>query len=782
MRLRCTGTTGGSTRNLIVPSIEKPYIVKNDCADSVVVKTAAGTGITVPAGKTMWVYTDATNVVDATTHLSSLTLGTDLAVSDGGTGASTFTANGVIYGNTTSALLATAAGTTGQVLVGNTGGAPSWATLTGIGVTSFSAGTTGLTPNTATTGAITLAGTLGVANGGTGTATAFTAGSVVFAGASGVYSQDNANFFWDDTNNRLGIGTATPGARLDVVGDFRTTGIATLGMSATTTIATIGDSGTTNTRIIQFGRASAVTDIVNIQGINAGVGAADISLQASGGNVGIGTSSPGAKLDVNGEVRIYPASSPAQMRFGVGGAEKGKLSVDTSSNMAFETAGSERMRINSSGNVGIGVTPSTWTDYTALQVGALGGAALAGTVNNTFLSSNAYYNSGFKYAATGAGATYYQQTSSEHRFFNAPSGTAGNAISFTQAMTLDASGNLFVGGTTGNGRITARGAGTTGSTYSFEAATSGGATRFIVADNGESSFYNSSSALSMRIDSSGNVGIGTATPDVFGRFYTRSVGINSSGTSMLQINGTTYGGIDLGFNGTRTATMLAETGGLFIQTVTAAAMSLGTNGLERMRIDTSGNVGIGTSSPADKLTVNGFITTTAGAYSSTNGGNAVKLGAAGQMNFGAGGSDLILATNAGNIRFGNWNTNTEYFRITSTGGITSADLADAVGYKGVPQNSQTSAYTLALSDIGKHISITTGGVVIPANGSVAFPIGSTVVVYNNSASNQTISITTDTMYLAGTATTGSRTLAQRGLATCVKVAATTWVISGAGLT
>jgi hypothetical protein len=124
----------------------------------------------------------------------------------------------------------------------------------------------------------------------------------------------------------------------------------------------------------------------------------------------------------------------------------------------------------------------------------------------------------------------------------------------------------------------------------------------------------------------------------------------------------------------------------------------------------------------------------------------------------------------------------EALRILSTGGITSADLVDAVGYKGLPQNSQTSSYTLALADMGKMINTTTGGVVIPANASVAFPIGAAISIYNNSASNQTISITTDTIYLAGTATTGSRTLAQRGLATCVKVAATTWVVSGAGIT
>lgn len=97
LRLRCTGTTGGSTRNLVIPSVagdppaafEKPYIIQNDCADSVVVKTAAGTGVTVPAGKTMWVYCNGTNVVDVVTHLTSLTLGTALPVTSGGTGANT---------------------------------------------------------------------------------------------------------------------------------------------------------------------------------------------------------------------------------------------------------------------------------------------------------------------------------------------------------------------------------------------------------------------------------------------------------------------------------------------------------------------------------------------------------------------------------------------------------------------------------------------------------------------------------------------------------------------
>jgi hypothetical protein len=112
--------------------------------------------------------------------------------------------------------------------------------------------------------------------------------------------------------------------------------------------------------------------------------------------------------------------------------------------------------------------------------------------------------------------------------------------------------------------------------------------------------------------------------------------------------------------------------------------------------------------------------------------------------------------------------------ITATGTI----AANSIGYRGLPQEAKTAAYVLALGDAGKHISITTGGVTIPANGAVAFPIGTTIVVYNNSSSTQSIAITTDTLRLAGTATTGTRTLAQYGVATLVKVAAAVWVAMG----
>lgn len=138
LRLNLTGTSGGA-RNLILGSgcqIDKPYLINNGLADTVTVKNTTGTGIAVPAGKTMWVYNNGTNVVDAVTHLSSLTLTTALPVSSGGTGST----------STTFVNLAT--NVTGTLPIANGG--------TGTTSTTFVNLTTNVT------------GTLPVSNGGTG--------------------------------------------------------------------------------------------------------------------------------------------------------------------------------------------------------------------------------------------------------------------------------------------------------------------------------------------------------------------------------------------------------------------------------------------------------------------------------------------------------------------------------------------------------------------------------------------------------------------------------------
>ena len=101
LRLNCTGTTGGA-RNLILGSgcqIEKVYIVNNGCADAITVKNTTGNGIAVPAGKTMYVFNNGTDVVDAITHLTSLTLASALPVASGGTGSTTAAFSGANISN-----------------------------------------------------------------------------------------------------------------------------------------------------------------------------------------------------------------------------------------------------------------------------------------------------------------------------------------------------------------------------------------------------------------------------------------------------------------------------------------------------------------------------------------------------------------------------------------------------------------------------------------------------------------------------------------------------------
>lgn len=185
-------------------------------------------------------------------------------------------------------------------------------------------------------------------------------------------------------------------------------------------------------------------------------------------------------------------------------------------------------------------------------------------------------------------------------------------------------------------------------------------------------------------------------------------------------------------------------------TVTSvAALTLGTTGT-----DLSSTVANGTTTPVITLNVPTASATNRGALSSTDWSTFNSKAASGAN------TDITALD--------------QDVTITATGTI----AANTLGFRGLPQLTKTASYTLALADAGYHISITTGGVVIPANSSIAFPIGTTIVVFNNSGTAQNISITTDTLRLSGTTTTGTRSLAPYGLVTLAKVASTVWVAAG----
>ena len=156
------------------------------------------TSLNSQTGNTQTFANDTNVTITSGSNTHTLGWSGQLSVGRGGSGAGTFTSNGVLLGNGASPFNVTAAGTANQVLrIPGAGGAPVFGAI-----------------DLAQAAAVT--GTLAVGNGGTGTGTAFTAGSVVFAGSGGTYSQDNANLFWDDTNDRLGIRTNTPGATLHI--------------------------------------------------------------------------------------------------------------------------------------------------------------------------------------------------------------------------------------------------------------------------------------------------------------------------------------------------------------------------------------------------------------------------------------------------------------------------------------------------------------------------------------------------------------------------------------
>ncbi len=181
----------------------------------------------------------------------------------------------------------------------------------------------------------------------------------------------------------------------------------------------------------------------------------------SAGNLGLGTTSPATKFHAYGSSQGIARFESSQGEVNIAlnnSSASGNLIGTVGANFYFYSGGAERLRLDSAGNLGLGVTPSAWgsTSYKAIQGNYGTSYAFDQNVPTAHIVSNAYNNgTNWIYQINAPAARYIVNGwTSEHIWYTAPSGTAGNAISFTQAMTLDSSGNLMVGTTTSGGKLT----------------------------------------------------------------------------------------------------------------------------------------------------------------------------------------------------------------------------------------------------------------------------------------------------------------------------------------
>ena len=481
------------------------------------------------------------------------------------------------------------------------------------------------------------------------------------------------------------LGTTTDnGSRLQVSGAATFSGTLSVGGTATLAQISLGVStaNTTSSKIAVYDNTGSnfwgigLTNYSSVFGLGLFSGTTSTGtpqlIVNQNGNVGIGTTAPASFTNFT-TLTINNATQGGVLQLQCNGTNALQLSSNTTDSYIYEfrniplifaTNATERMRITSGGNVGIGVVPSAWgSSYTALQMGSLSGLSMFAYTGGNEIGQNFYYDTSYKYATTGT-ASALVQSGGVFYFRNASSGSANAALTWTNAMTLDTSGSLS---TSGSISIGTGGTYTTGSIYSDASWGMIFRAKQASPSNAQYRWANSADTELMRIAPNGNLLVNTPSGISGGGALQVNGNVNING--VFQINGTTIGGGGgSGVTGSGTTNYVTKWTG---------ASTIGNSIL----FDNGTGVGIGTTSPSAPLHVLGgtgqlnplilgitgtilyttyrintstdigYIGSGSGIFT-TGSGNDFGLRAENNLVFGIGAVERFRISNAGNVLIG----------------------------------------------------------------------------------------------------------------------------------